>query len=191
MSVINSSMEHVGPSSAVGLADKGQEGELKELIFLKNHLNYDPCSGSILWKKAVNYHSETEGKEAGRLVNGYLTFQIGGRKYRNHRVAWLFSFGYWPEIIDHINGDTLDNRLCNLRNVTRLENAQNHSKIKKTRDGLPLGVKALKSGNYQARASCGGQCYALGSFKTPEQAHERYKQFVRRNHDNPAVSGLV
>ncbi len=51
---------------------------------------------------------------------------IDRRKLLLHRAAWLYVYGSWPAgVIDHINGVKHDNRIANLRDVTRSENQHN------------------------------------------------------------------
>lgn len=61
--------------------------------------------------------------------NGYIMVQFrinyAQRKYLGHHVAWLMTYGVWPTEIDHINRDRADNRIVNLREVTRAENLRN------------------------------------------------------------------
>lgn len=191
MCVGKNSMEQAGPSTAVALAGKKPKEPKIKISEIKKHLEYNHDTGIFTWVNVNKHHIEKLGKKAGVIGNGYVSIQIFGVKFRAHRLAWMFVFGYEPEVIDHINGITHDNRISNLRNVTSLENAQNHKRTKYDpslkKSKLPVGVKLLKSGFYQARATVCGKCYALGSFKTAGEAHEKYREFTKRKHDNPAV----
>lgn len=74
--------------------------------------------------------------------------------------------------VDHINGDTLDNRKVNLRNVTRSENNRNSDRVW----GLSRfkGVVFHKpSGRWTARIKHHGRVYSLGYHRTEEAANER------------------
>ena len=69
--------------------------------------------------------------------------------------------------IDHVNHDTLDNRRCNLRVCTQLQNAQNR---KKQKNVLYTGVKRDSRGSYRAMISNQGRKFYLGTFKTARDA---------------------
>lgn len=78
------------------------------------------------------------------------------------------------EEVDHINGNTLDNRRDNLRLATRSQNAANRGVSSKSSTKLKGAYYHKKSGNYQSYIMKDGIYYRLGQFSTPEEAHEAY-----------------
>ena len=117
-----------------------------------------------------------DGAEAGhvRRSTGYVVLNIGGVQYKAHRLAWYLMHGYWPDQVDHINGDRADNRIVNLRACNSAENHQNR-KVK----GYTLH-KA--SGKYQAMITVKGKAKYLGLFDTPELALAAYCEAKRSLH---------
>ena len=79
-------------------------------------------------------------------------------------------------VIDHINGNKLDNRKCNLRICTRLENAQNRlpnkNSISKYK-GVNLR-KDVKNKKWRATIQCNKKRYSLGDFLTEKEAAKAY-----------------
>ena len=77
-------------------------------------------------------------------------------------------------ICDHINGNTLDNRKCNLRNCTSKQNSWNHGKNKRNKTGV-TGVSFDKTRNlYQASIRYNGKSIGLGRYKTIKEARQVY-----------------
>lgn len=100
-----------------------------------------------------------------------------------HRVAWLIVHGAWPVgLIDHINGEKVDNRLANLREADKAINAQNRRGPAATSTVGFLGVSRQKNGRFQARIGVGGKNVALGTFDTAEEAHAAHIAGKRRLH---------
>lgn len=84
-------------------------------------------------------------------------------------------------IVDHINGNTLDCRKCNLRIATVEENASNHrirkdnvSGFKGVHEYKPTGWTPTK--RWKAQIAHNGKAVPLGYFLTPEEAHAAYKR---------------
>lgn len=93
---------------------------------LKEIIEYDQETGVFTWKKRTSNRVRV-GDIAGGLhkPSGYVFIGLG-RRYKAHRLAWLYSYGYIPETeIDHVNGRRSDNRLLNLRETSHQCNMQN------------------------------------------------------------------
>lgn len=79
------------------------------------------------------------GKECGHITtNGYRVVHCEGKLRMAHHVVWYLHYGVWPGVgydIDHINMDKLDNRIENLRQVTRTVNALNNKALGVSKNG--------------------------------------------------------
>ena len=86
-----------------------------------------------------------------------------------HRLVWD-TFGDRPrrgnEDIDHINGDKTNNRIDNLRPLSRTQNMVEYHK----RVGTRGNVKKTVYGTYQARFNLYKRSFHLGTYSTPEDA---------------------
>jgi len=146
---------------------------------LKSFLQYEAETGKIYWKKTVNSRG-LKGTEAGSITKqGRRRIQISGHRILSHRVAWFLWYGEWPiSELDHINGNPLDNRIQNLREVTRRENEQNRPEH---RAGKLPGYKRSRSKRnpYEAQVRINGKHYYLGSYKTEKEASEAYFNKIR------------
>lgn len=76
------------------------------------------------------------------------------------------------KMVDHINGNRLDNRKSNLRACNQSENMNNGSMHKDSI--VPFKGVSKKRNKFRARIFVRGVEYSLGSFDTPEEAHEAY-----------------
>jgi hypothetical protein len=81
------------------------------------------------------------------------------------------------QIIDHINGDGLDNRRRNLRIVSSLQNMQNRMKHT-VGQSTYKGIRPLK-GRWEARITYGGRRKSIGWFDTEIQAAQAYDTAAR------------
>lgn len=72
-------------------------------------------------------------------------------------------------VIDHINGNTKDNRRGNLRVCTPKENSRNTSASKNNKTGY-LGISMTPHGKYRARIMVDRKEIRLGHYETLEEA---------------------
>lgn len=147
----------------------------KELIkIIKERLSYDPKTGRCFWvshsSKKMRYTNLESGYFSKSL--GRVLIQINGKLYYRYRVAYILMTGKIPFLIDHINGDTSDDRWKNLRSVSKGDNQRNID-IRILRGKYLMGVR--KRGNFfyaRIRSNC--KYIHVGSFKTEKEAHEAY-----------------
>lgn len=141
---------------------------------LRSRLEYNPQTGLIYWKEG----SPRAGREAFTSINarGYkaTTFRPrngGATTLAAHRAAWAIHYGEFPSgSIDHINGDKIDNRIENLRDVTNIENSRNMAVNKRNKSGV-LGVYFHKqTGKWCAQISAFGKHVGLGLFSSQSDA---------------------
>jgi hypothetical protein len=149
---------------------------------LMERLAYEPKSGHFRWRIAPS-NQHPAGSLAGSMNSkGYAVIRTLGALHLAHRLAWLFVHGAWPSgHIDHINGVRSDNRLENLRDVSRSVNLQNQRHARSDNKAGLLGVKRARKG-FEARISADGQYLHLGTFDTPAAAHAAYLAAKRQLH---------
>lgn len=141
--------------------------------FIKELLNYDSETGIFTWAKSKG--TAKKGKEAGWEATphgkSYRVIMINGKGYFSHRLAWLYIHGRFPNNdVDHINGNGLDNRIINLRDVTESENLRNMKLSKLNKSGV-IGVSWEKLvSKWRADIRIDGKKKFLGFFDDLEDA---------------------
>lgn len=160
---------------------KRQSGEITcEMVHYL--FDYDETTG-IFKNRTSRSHNSLKGSVVGSFdKDGYVQIGIGKRKLKAHRMAWLYVYGEWPSLdIDHINGVRSDNRIANLRVVSKAQNQQNRLAVQKNnRTGYP-GVSVFQN-YYRARIHVNGRELYLGLYKTPELAAEAYLKAKGQHH---------
>jgi len=151
--------------------------------YLADCFEYDQSSGVLTWKLRPREHFATPqcyarqlplvGKPAGTDSCGYVQVKLNRKTWKAHRLIWLLVYGRWPErVLDHINRNKSDNRLCNLRECTDSQNAH-ASPGRKNKYGL-RGVSRVRN-KWRACISISGVTETIGStFKTKEDAALAY-----------------
>jgi len=125
-------------------------------------------SAGCLYKKNKGGRLKV-GQRVGSYDKRYRKVQIDGRKYLEHRLIFLMHHWYLPKVVDHINGDSFDNRVENLRESTTSLNCANRKGWSKSKF---KGVYRRKN-RYESGIR-NGKLLFLGSFGTPEEAAEAY-----------------
>jgi HNH endonuclease/AP2 domain len=148
---------------------------------LQEVLHYDQDSGQFTWLTTSN--RKKAGERAGTTVSHrYRKIQVYNKIYYEHRLAWLYVYGEFPQdVIDHIDGNGLNNKIENLRCVSHSGNMQNQLRPHKNNKLKALGVTQTKNGKFRAQIFH-KKIKRLGVFDTVEQASQAYIQAKRELH---------
>ena len=147
--------------------------------YLLTKFKVDTENGIVYWASRPS-NRVLVGQEAGtekEQLDGkkYWVISLDYRKIKRSHLIYLFVHGFQcKQQIDHINGDSLDDRAVNLRAATITQNAWNHKPVAR-RINLPTGVRN-SLGRYQARITVNKKVIYLGVYDTPEEAAIIYQQ---------------
>lgn len=141
---------------------------------LKSEVEYIPETGCFLRKRHTSRRNVGERAGGVSKGDGYRRISIRGIAYMEHRLAFLYMTGKWPQfIVDHINGIRDDNRWCNLRHVTwSINNAVRQTQSNNT-SGF-RGVSLHRSGRWRASLVMNNRQVYHKLFSTKEEAAAAY-----------------
>jgi hypothetical protein len=149
---------------------------------LRDALRYDMISGQFIWRRTLSSRA-VAGTRAGWVNSrGYRQVKLLGRGYMAHRLAWLHTYGEWPQSeVDHANGEKLDNSLGNLRLATRSQNQRNVKRPADNTSGVK-GVSRSTSGKWRAWLHINGRQVHLGNFENFANAVAARQRAAREAH---------
>jgi hypothetical protein len=158
--------------------------------YLHECFNYDAETGDLYWNIRPLYHFKNAqyfnawnvknaNKKAGTVcTRGYIAIKIDGMKYKAHRIVYKLINGIEPNYIDHINFNTSDNRIENIRNCTHTENHQ-HSKRQINNSTGYKGVSCTRNDKFKARITVNSVRLELGVFDNPKDAYSKYYETAK------------
>lgn len=158
---------------------------MNEIKALKDILDYEPDTGFFRWKPRESttregkiFNTRFAGAVAGTINgHGYVQINISGRLHKAHRLAWLFVHGDCPALIDHINRDRTDNRICNLRQATKAQNAANSGATSRSKTGVKGVSWSDKENKWIAYIRVDGRSKRIGAFTEISAAASAYRNY--------------
>ncbi|MES2367701.1 MAG: HNH endonuclease [Pseudomonadota bacterium] len=145
-------------------------------------LGYSPVTGVFIWKdrpresfKRSNSWEQFKTRRAGKVAgcvgdHGYILIRLDDILYKSHRLAFLIMTGEMPEMVDHINHNSADNRWINLKVANHEINHKNKTINTSNKSGI-TGVSFVKSERrWIAFIGNGRKKIRLGRFDTKEAA---------------------
>lgn len=152
---------------------------LPKLEELMTFFEYHPDTGDITCLVKRRGGTKDVGEIATTIARkkkpekAWRVLNFKGKKYKAARVAWLFMTGNDPGemIVDHISGDSLDDRWENLRLATLAQNGWNSRLRSSNKTGFK-GVHMRSGCKYRACFAVNGEKYQKDGFVTAEDAAE-------------------
>jgi hypothetical protein len=129
--------------------------KLHELVYYKD--------GELFYKEKK--YRRIMDRPLGHLHHtGYLSVMHLKKFYMVHRLVWLYHHGFMPPMLDHIDGNPVNNRIENLRIATATQNQQNKGMQKNNTSGIK-GISFFKpSRKWRAQIKVNGKNIYLGLF---------------------------
>ena len=156
---------------------------------LRKLIDYNPETGALTWKARPRWmfpinriYKAWNTKFAGKPAlnspdrNGYKIGAIFNSMYKAHRVAFVIHHGYWPDCVDHINGDGGDNRIENMRDVDQTGNGRNKAMLCTNTSGFNGVYWSKVSSQWSAYITVNRKAINLGRFDSFGDAVEARKR---------------
>lgn len=137
---------------------------------LKEILDYDPETGIFRWKIAVATQIKIGSIAGCKHLTG-LVIRINRHGYSARRLAWVYVYGIDPEScrVSPLDGDIYNNKICNLRIITRSELGLESQKNMKPHSANKSGITGVSwcdgRGKWVARIYISGKLKHLGYFE--------------------------
>ena len=145
----------------------------EELLGLFEYRDGGLYGKHVPWRRKAS-NTRVVGKSVGSVrSDGYHQVSFTsreGKKFKQlrHRIIFAMHYGYWPELVDHIDQNPSNDRIENLRDANKSLNALNTSPRANNKTGIK-GVFQTRTGRYEASVWDGRKNY-LGLFDTVEEA---------------------
>lgn len=147
--------------------------------------SYDTETGRLFkYGKGANPDHQVKWRECCRNPTAtYGIVNVGKNRYqKKSRLIWFLVYGYWPNVIDHIDRDSRNDALTNLRNTTPLGNKHNATVRHDSASGIAGVTFDTCCGKYRAYQDHGPKrTYLSYSDKLEEAvaARQKWEQEIR------------
>ncbi len=131
--------------------------------------------GHLYWKKTNRIAGTT-------TVEKYRRIHYKGKQYKGHRLIFLWHHGYLPKNIDHKDGDTLNNKIENLREATHAENMRNSKKPRHNKSGVKGVCWCPRVSKWRATCYVNYKQFHVGHYDSLEEATKAVSDFREKYH---------
>ena len=159
-------------------------------------MNQQIAIENFIYEDGILYCKKPRGKLrykeiVGTLGNGYIYASFNYKRYLLHRIIFLMFNGYMPKVVDHIDGNSLNNKIENLREATQQQNLFN-SKLRKNNTSGVKGVNWHKlRSKWKVELRINGKKQHFGLFSDLELAELVAKEARNKYHKEFANHGTL
>lgn len=155
-----------------------KSNKLPDQAYLHEILCYDEKTGVFTWRKNKGRRGRAGNVVGNDVGFGYKQFRIDGVFYRLHRVAWKYVYGVDPVgYIDHIDGDTTNNTISNLRDVTPAQSSFNKGLSKRNKSGVTGVYWSERYAKWMVRGRVKRKLMSFGLYEKFDDAVLARKKF--------------
>lgn len=133
----------------------------KELL----HELFDYKDGVLYWKLDRANGKVKAGDVAGsKKPDGRIIISINHKMYKAHRLIFLYHHGRLPKLVDHDDNNNLNNRIENLRDATKGQNAYNSKLSKANKSGVKGVFWYKRDSKWKVKLRVNGKSKDFGTY---------------------------
>jgi hypothetical protein len=140
-------------------------------------------NGKLYWKN-ITRNSIKVGDPAGHSNNRYYVVGINKSTYLIHRLIYIYFNGEIPPgmYIDHIDGNSFNNNIENLRLCTLSQNQYNSKKSKANTSGIKGVSWNIEKKKWKCKCLVNRKPYHLGYYNDINEAKLAVENFRKLHH---------
>jgi hypothetical protein len=154
------------------------------------HQRFEYRNGDLFYKISPLPKVKVGSKAGSVNADGYVKVTINNKKYCAHRIIFMMQYGYILAEVDHINCNRSDNRIENLRAVSRNQNRYNVNGYKNNTSGVKGVSWKAPINKWQVAVNINGKRKYIGVFKDFELAELVAMEARHKYHGEYANNGI-
>jgi hypothetical protein len=157
-------------------------------------MNQDQVKNLYIYKDGLLIRKKSSGGKKSGSIAGWISesrdkkfyyrLNVNKKTYYVHQIVYLYHHGCIPKYLDHIDGNSLNNKIENLRECNQSQNIAN-SKLSKANSSGYKGVSyRTDTKKWQAQIMFNRKHISLGCYKTKKEASIAYENMAKKIYGN-------